>query len=113
MASNIRLGKIQSISFGLGGYRDCCIGLHITLEGKGWGTCTSKDAWDKNLIKWSQSCKWTEEERRESYADIMCYISDLLHTAKKTSVDQLRGVPVEAIFENNILKSWRILEEVL
>lgn len=107
------LGKIAHVSFGLGGYQDCCIGLHITLEGQGWGTCTSKDAWDKNLITWSNSCKWTEQSRLDQYAEIMCYLSDLLFKAKKLSVDQLKGVPVEAVFENNTLKSWRILEEVL
>ena len=107
------LGKIAHVSFGLGGYQDCCIGLHITLEGKGWGTCTSKDAWDKNLITWSKSCKWTERERLEQYSEILCYISDLLFKAKKTSVDQLKGIPIEATFDGTILKSWRILEEVL
>lgn len=107
------LGKISNISFGLGGYKDCCIGLHITFEGKGWGVSTDKDTWDKNLVSWSDSCKWTEQERLDQYAEIVCYISDLLYKAKKTDVNQLKGVPVEVTFENSIIKSWRILEEVL
>jgi hypothetical protein len=43
----------------------------------------------------------------------MRYVSSLLKDAKVNSVDQLKGKPVEVTFDGNMLKSWRILTEVL
>ena len=40
-------------------------------------------------------------------------ISALLGDAKKTEVSRLAGVPVEVEFNGNVLKSWRVLKEVL
>jgi len=37
----------------------------------------------------------------------------LLKDAKCDFVDELKGKPVELIIEGNILKSWRILKEVI
>lgn len=108
-----RLGKISKVTFGLGGYQDACIGLHVTLEGAGWGVGTSKDAWDANQIKWSEHCKWTETDRSKQYDEIVRYVSDLLHAAKVEDVESLRGKPVEATFDGMVLSSWRILSEVL
>lgn len=92
---NKQLGKIQQIKFGRGGYQD------------------AKASWYPNMIKHSEHCKWTEEGRNLQFVDIVKYISDLLAAAKKTSVNKLVGVPIEAEFEAGVLKSWRILEEVL
>ena len=33
--------------------------------------------------------------------------------AKVNSIDKLKGIPVEVTFEDNMLKEWRILTEVL
>jgi len=107
------LGKIEKIEFGVGGYQDACIGLHITLSGEGWGVGASKEAWDANMIVWSEYCKWTEEDRSKQYDEIVRYISDLLHEAKVSNITQLKGKPVEATFDGLMLVSWRILTEVL
>lgn len=32
-----KLGKIQDVKFGIGGYQDAMIGLFITLGNNGWG----------------------------------------------------------------------------
>ena len=40
-------------------------------------------------------------------------VSKYLKEAKVSSVDKLKGIPVEVTFENNTIKSWRILTEVL
>ena len=32
-----RLGKIESVSFGLGGYQGAMLGLHVTLGDGSWG----------------------------------------------------------------------------
>ncbi len=45
--------------------------------------------------------------------EIVRYISDLLDKAKVSDIYQLKGIPVEAEFEKNSLKNWRILTEVL
>ncbi len=107
------LGKIESVSFGLGGYQGSMIGVHFQFSGKGWGCGTTKSTWDAESIKWSANCKWTENERDNEYAQIIRFVSKKLQEAKVTSVGQLKGIPVECEFENGALASWRILEEVL
>lgn len=107
------LGKIEKVSFGLGGYQDACIGLNVTLSGNGWGVGSDRTAWDANKIKRTERCEWTEADRDQQYAEILRYVSDLLAAAKIDSVDQLRGKPIEATFDGMTLKEWRILTEVL
>jgi hypothetical protein len=41
------------------------------------------------------------------------WIKTLLKQAKIHEVSDLKNVPIEMEFEDNLLKSWRILEEVL
>lgn len=107
-----RLGKILKVWFGHGGYQDACIGIHFTLGGDGWGVGDTRSAWDAEIIKHSDHCKWTEETRDKDYAEIMRFVSKLLKDAKVDSVDKLIGIPIEAEFEGMSLKSWRILTEV-
>jgi hypothetical protein len=108
-----RLGKIESASFGLGGYQGAMLGLHVTLGNGTWGVGDSKGNWDAEQISCSEHSKWTESDRDEWYSEIMRYVSKLLKDAKVDSVDKLKGKPVEVTFDGNILKGWRILTEVL
>ena len=108
-----KLGKIESVSFGLGGYQGAMLGLHVTLSNGGWGVGDSRANWDAEQIKWSKHTQWTEEDRDGWYSEIMRYVSKLLKDAKVDSVDKLKGKPVEVTFEGKTLKSWRILTEVL
>jgi hypothetical protein len=108
-----RLGKLKNVKFGLVGYQDACLGISVNISGSGWGCGDSKSYWDKNLIKCTDNCKWTEKDRANNYADIMIYISELLKDAKVSSIDKLNGIPVEAEFDGMQLKSWRILTEVI
>jgi hypothetical protein len=108
-----KLGKIESVSFGLGGYQGAMLGLHVTLSAGSWGVGDSKANWDAEQIKWSEHTKWSEEDRDGWYAEIMRYVSKLLKEAKVDSVDRLKGKPVEVTLDGNMLKSWRILTEVL
>jgi hypothetical protein len=110
---NKMLGKISKVSFGLGGYQDAMIGIHFSFSSTGMGVSTTKSYWDANLIKVNEYTKWTEEKRKKEYAAIMYYISDLLKKAKVQDVMQLTNIPVELTFEDNTLKDWRILTEVL
>ena len=108
-----RLGKIEEVHFGLGGYQGAMLGLHVTLGDGGWGVGDSKANWDSEQIKWTEHTKWSEEDRDGWYSEIMRYVSTLLKDAKVNSVDMLKGKPVEVTFDGNTLKSWRILTEVL
>ncbi len=109
----VKLGKISKASFGIGGYRDVCIGLRIDLDGGSWACGFSKMAWDNNLIECDKNKEWTEEDRDKNYAEIVRYISDLLHQAKVDSIEDLKGIPIEAIFDGTKLLKWRILTEVI
>ena len=108
-----KLGKIESVRFGHGGYQDACIGLSVTLSAKGWGVGDFKGGWDAEQIKHTEHTKWTEEERDKTYSETMRFLSKLLKEAKVDSVDKLKGVPVEVTLEGMMLKEWRILTEVI
>jgi hypothetical protein len=108
-----KLGKIESVRFGLGGYQEANLGLSVTLGNGSWGVGDFKGGWDAESIKWSENCKWTEEDRSKDYANTMRYLSKLLNEAKVSSVDKLKGIPVEVTFDGVMLKEWRILTEVL
>jgi len=109
----VKLGKLEDVKFGLGGYQGACLGLTVTVVGKGWCVNDNRSAWDVNQLECSDYCKWTEEDRSKGYDEIMRFLSDLLNDAKVSSVSQLNGKPVEATFEGMTLKSWRILTEVI
>jgi hypothetical protein len=107
------LGKISKVHFGIGGYQDAMLGIHFSFSSSSTGVSTTRAYWDANMIEVSTHAKWTEEDRRKEYANIMYYVSDLLKDAKVQDVMQLVGKPVELTVEFNTLKSWRILTEVI
>jgi hypothetical protein len=108
-----KLGKIERVSFGHGGYQESMLGLSVTLSGGGWGVNDFKGNWDAELVKHTEHTKWTEEERSKSYDETMRFLSKLLKEAKVSNVDKLKGVPVECTFDGTLLREWRILTEVL
>jgi hypothetical protein len=108
-----RLGKIESVRFGHGGYQDACIGISVTLGNGSWGVGDFKGAWDPEMIKRSEYTQWTEEDRTKSIDDTIRFVSKLLKDAKVDSIDKLKNIPVEVTFEGMSLKEWRILTEVL
>lgn len=109
----IKLGKIESVKFGLCGYDDCEIGLSVTLSNGSWYVSDFKGYWDAERIKWSKSCQWTEEDKDKGYSETMRYISKLLKEAKVDTIDKLKNIPVEVTFDENKLIVWRILTEVI
>lgn len=111
----VYLGKISSVKFGIGGYRDCMIGLELgfKFDGSSWISDTRHMEWDANLIECSKNCKWTESDRDRKYAEIMRFLSDLLNQCGVKTVEKLKGMPVEIKIENGGLKEWRILTEVI
>lgn len=108
------LGKIQSVQFGLGGYNDSQFGLHLEFRfDKCCGINTSHAFWDFESIEWSEHCKWSEEDREKQCVEVIKLVSKLLNQADIRYVNQLQGKPVEIELENNTIKSWRLLTEVL
>lgn len=113
MEKDKKLGKIESINFGLGGYQGAMLGLNLVFSGESWAVSDFKGAWDPILIECDEHCKWIEEDRSKQFIDTINLISKLLTESKVNSIDQLKGKPVEVEFEGNTLKGWRILKEVL
>ena len=108
-----RLGKIENIKFGHGGYQDSQLGIGFTLTGNSWGVEDGRWEWDAYRIECTEHCKWTEKNRSSNYDEIMRYISKLLNEAKVNNITELKGVPIEVTFDGNLLIKWRILTEVL
>jgi len=107
-----KLGKIENILFGYGGYQNAMFGLSITLSGKGWGVGDFKGGWSLDITV-GEYTKWTEEDRDKEFAKVCRFTNKLLQDAKKQTIDQLKNIPVEVTFDGNSLKSWRILTEVI
>lgn len=113
MATGKYLGKIARVYIGEGGYQDSMFGISFSLSfdtgssiGDFWG------AWGPR-IECTAHCKWTDADRRSQIADAFWRLAKLMHDAKVQDAAKLAGVPVEVEIEGNILKSWRVLTEVL
>jgi len=104
------LGSIKRATFGFGGYQDAEIGLSLTLGGTSWGVGDFKGAW---AIDRSEHARWSEQDRREGWAEAVHLLRDTLKAAKKQHVADLAGTPIIATFDGNRLVSWRVLNEVL
>lgn len=108
-----QLGKINSIRVGFGGYQDCCFGVSFDLGSEAWGVGDFWGDWSPSMMPRSDHAKWTEEDRKNGIADAMFKLDALLKAAKVSDVTNLVGKPIEATFDGNLLKSWRLLTEVL
>lgn len=106
------IGKIQSVSFGHGGYQDAMIGISFTLgsDKAGWGVGDFWGTWGMEPDKYT---KWTKKDQVKILGETVLRINQLLSDAKVSDINKLQGIPVEVEFESNTLKSWRILTEVI
>lgn len=105
-----QLGKISRASFGLGGYQGCQIGLSLTFQGKGWEVGYFVGAW---ATKRTECTQRSEEERLLEAGRAAMKLAELLKASHKMDVWDLVGVPVECMFDRNMLVDWRLLTEVL
>lgn len=106
-----KLGKIERVKFGFGGYQDACLGLSLEFSMKGSGVNTFvSGGW---AISRSEYAKWTEEDRARQQAEMCSKLIALLNEANVDDVSKLKGVPVELCFEGMTLQDWRILTEVI
>jgi len=109
VSERTELGKITRASFGLGGYQDAMIGVNWGFGGIGWGV---SDFWGQWALR-SENAKWTEAERVTALGRDCLRLLQILNDANKRTIDELVGVPVQVTFDGNILKSWRVLREVV
>jgi len=106
---NKELGKIERVEVGMGGYEDAMFGVSFVLGGKGWGVGDFWGTWANR----NEEAKWTVKEQSEVFAETSRRLIKLLEKAQVQTVGELKGKPVEATFEDQRLKSWRLLDEVL
>lgn len=87
---NKQLGKIVFAELGFGGYQDAMFGITFRLDCKN-GSVGDFLLLDQNIDR----------------------ITKILLEAKVQYMSQLGGIPIEGIFDGNVLQSWRILTEVI
>lgn len=108
------LGKIESVSLGIGGYQAAMFGLSVSLSFDGSHGCGDfRGTWCPGVVDVRPGTKWTEAERSHMHDTLVRFIAKLLVDAKKKDLYQLKGVPVEVEMDGMSLKSWRVLTEVL
>ena len=105
-----KLGKIRTVSFGFGGYQDAQLGLSVTLGADGWGVGDFSGFWSDDPGEYA---KWDKKNQDKYWGEALRELRELLQKAKVKNVADLKGVPVEVVFNGQQLDSWRILEEVL
>jgi hypothetical protein len=93
------LMKIEHLRFGAGGYDDAMFGFSFTLTGDGSGCGDFWGCWAKDI--------------GEHFGGVAERVKELMKAAKVDEFYQLKGKPVEVIFNGGRLESWRILTEVL
>ncbi len=105
-----RLGRIQKIHVGYGGYDDAMFGVAVTLGGDSWAVSDWDGPWTTAI---TSGTKWTEADRSHHFDTVMRRLWVLCKDAKVKRVEDLCGKPVMVMFDGGILKSWRLLTEVL
>ena len=110
MDTRKELASIQEIEIGYGGYQSAMMGISIQLGGPNCGVGDFKGCWAEDPDKHS---RWSKSDQDKSWADMIRWLRDTMEEAKVSSMDGLKGKPVEITFEGNTLKSWRILREVI
>lgn len=104
------IGKITHVEFGFGGYQDVQFGITISVNTIDGCATTGKWMWVNEPDKHT---KWTVDDQNKMYAEIMRYVIQLMQDAKVSRVEALRGKPIEATWNGNMLQEIRILTEVV
>ena len=106
------LGRIASLRIGMGGYQDAMFGVSVSLSMQGSGVGAFIGTWSQST-KIGPHTQWTEADRSAEFDKTMRWLDDRCREAKVRDVNDLIGKPVEVTLEDNTLKSWRLLTEVL
>ena len=106
-----RLGKISNIRLGDGGYDDAMFGVSVTLSMDG-GTAGVQD-FKGGWRSYPEGAKFSEGEWEYAHTETYKWLRQLMKDAKVSDFTKLKGIPVEVKTDGNLLKSWRVLTEVL
>jgi len=110
MSQDKSIGKISAVSFGFGGYQDVQFGITLSVDTEIGCANTGRWMWVNEPDKHT---KWSTEDQSREYANIMRYVIKLMKDAKVSTVQELKGKPIEATWEGNWLTEIRILTEVI
>jgi hypothetical protein len=100
------LGKIEKVEFG---FWDGRFGLRFTLTAGGWNVDDFWGGWASR----PEHAQWTQAEQDAAIAAIWHRLIKLMGEAKVQDFSKLVGKPIMVTTEGMMLKSWRILSEVL
>ena len=101
------LGKIEKVEFG---FFDRRFGISFTLKAASGRNVD--DFWG-GWVSRPQHAQWTLEEQNVAIAGIWRRLIKTMEQAKANDFMNLVGKPIELTTEGMMLKSWRILTEVL
>jgi hypothetical protein len=105
------LGKIESVKLGNGGYTGDMFGFTFCLKGRDC-CCVQQFKGGWNFEPFGNS-KWSKAEQDAHFLKCFNEVREIMKQAQVDNFNDLAGVPVEIEIENNTLKSWRVLTEVL
>jgi hypothetical protein len=107
MASGKELGKILSASLGFVDYK---FGATFELKLAGSGQVT---AFIGAHSRYPKHAQFPIEHMHENQLGAWNRIMDLMRDANVQTFDKLVGKPIEVTLDNNALRDWRILTEVI
>lgn len=113
--STKHLGEISRIELGIGGIRDSMLGLFIWFTYDDVIVMSENSISDPTLVN-GEGISGTEGWRDKRLARIMREISKILNQAKVSTLQELKGKPVELEIDEDEgyrLLSWRLLTEVI
>jgi hypothetical protein len=103
-----KLGKIAKAAYGLSDGQSK-FGLSVTLAFDG----SMVDDFKGRYTVRPPHAQYSQESYDQGIVDDRNELARLLIEAKASNVQDLVGKPVEITLEGNLLRSWRILTEVL
>lgn len=113
MMERKELGKIEKAELVTnGGYGDGMFGIRFELRSGGTGVGDFWGYWGTHVQPGNNS-KWTEENRASSRSDVFLRLETVMRNANVKNFNELKGVPIEITYQGNMLKSWRVLTEVV
>lgn len=104
-----RLGKIENVYFGMGGYQNAMLGVTFVLS---TGNIDFKGYWGSDP---DPDAKWGKEDQINALGNVALEIGNILRNAQVDTLDQLIGMPIEVTYDGVVgpMLNWRILHEVL
>lgn len=112
MDAEKRLGKIARIRVGFDADRNR-FGLYVHLSGDRWGANDFTGGEAAAFPTDGSNAGDYVEERADDFASAMDFAAELCTDAGVLGVDELRGKPVVATFQNGELQTWRIATEAI